>query len=72
VRPLDGSTYRRQISASPELRGLDHIDGLLSFSKAGRRDSVLIGGSLLEGPGNQFSDIDVYVVGASLPSMGKN
>jgi hypothetical protein len=45
---------------------------LLSRSRALDEDVVVLSGTLLEGYGNLYSDLDLYVIGNELPSKGPN
>ena len=47
---------------------LDPVD-LLGYSRAMDTDVVMISGTLLEGIGNPYSDLDMYVIGEQLPSV---
>jgi hypothetical protein len=40
---------------------------LLSHSRSGAQDVVVLSGTLLEGIGNLYSDLDLYVIGERLP-----
>jgi len=43
---------------------------LLSRSRATDGDIVVLSGTLLEGFGNSYSDLDLYVIGEHLPTQG--
>ncbi len=45
---------------------------LLSRSRAEEPDVVILSGTLLEGIGNLYSDLDIYVIGDRLPPKGPN
>lgn len=63
----DLSTRRIEI-----LQGRMTVDlyDLLSRSRAGDSDVVVLSGTLLEGFGNLYSDLDLYVIGDELPTKG--
>jgi hypothetical protein len=48
---------------------LDPAD-LLQHSRAESQDVVVLSGTLLEGIGNLYSDLDLYVIGEELPHQG--
>src|SRR5215472_12192915 len=48
---------------------LDPAD-LLSHSRAESEGVVVLSGTLLEGIGNLYSDLDLYVIGEQLPQKG--
>jgi hypothetical protein len=54
------------------LNGRVHLDPteVLSHSRAESRDVVVLSGTLLEGIGNLYSDLDVYVISEQLPQQG--
>jgi hypothetical protein len=43
---------------------------LLSHGRAEKRDVVILSGTLLEGIGNLYSDLDLYIISEELPSKG--
>ena len=45
---------------------------LLAHSRARAEDVVILSGTLLEGFGNLYSDLDLYVIGEELPTKGPN
>ena len=54
------------------LNGRVRIDpaDLLTHSRAESQDVVILSGTLLEGIGNLYSDLDLYVIGEQLPQKG--
>ena len=45
---------------------------LLGRSRATEKDVIVLSGTLLEGFGNLYSDLDLYVIGHSLPTKGSD
>ncbi len=56
------------------LQGLLSVDphALLGRSRTTDGDVVVLSGTLLEGFGNLYSDLDLYVIGKELPTKGSN
>lgn len=56
------------------LRGRVQVfaEDLLTRSRAEAADVVVLSGTLLEGIGNLYSDLDIYVIGDRLPPKGPN
>jgi hypothetical protein len=54
------------------LNGRVRVDAadLLSHGRAESRDVVILSGTLLEGIGNLYSDLDLYIIGHELPPKG--
>ena len=64
-----------QIKSKIELLGgRIHVvaEDLLARSRAEESDVVVLSGTLLEGIGNFYSDLDIYVIGDRLPPKGPN
>jgi hypothetical protein len=59
----------------PSLRLLDQlgitVSELLDLAHASSSDDILIAGSLVEGIGTPFSDVDIYVIGEEKPSLAR-